>query len=97
MYFGTLHITYCFLVRSSIIIEHLHILFIGWGPYAYFRVLEESRASAQAANAVNGRNVQAMEAQVGNEQDERSIHGCMGLSIAHNSSTILEEVESGRR
>jgi diacylglycerol diphosphate phosphatase/phosphatidate phosphatase len=69
----------------------------GWGPYAYFRVLEESRASAQAANAVNGRNVQAMEAQVGNEQDERSIHGCMGLSIAHNSSTILEEVESGRR
>lgn len=71
----------------------------GWGPYAYFRELEESRSSTQAANAVNGCNVQAMEAQpqVDNAHDERSIHGCMGLTLARNSNTTLEEMESGRR
>ncbi|KAF5479943.1 hypothetical protein F2P56_000725 [Juglans regia] len=62
----------------------------GWGPYAYFRVLEESHGRTQAAN------VQAMEAQVDNEQDERSIHGCIGISLARNSSSKLEEIESGR-
>ncbi|KAL0015365.1 hypothetical protein SO802_002434 [Lithocarpus litseifolius] len=71
----------------------------GWGPYAYFWELEESRASIQAANAVNGCNVQAMEAQpqVDNAHNERSIHGCMGLTLARNSNTTLEEMESGRR
>lgn len=89
----------CLLIESFIIIELLYILFIGWGPYAYFRELEESRSSTQAANAVNGCNVQAMEAQpqVDNAHDERSIHGCMGLTLARNSNTTLEEIESGRR
>ena len=87
------------LIESFIIIELLYILFIGWGPYAYFRELEESRSSTQAVNAVNGCNVQAMEAQpqLDNAHDERSIHGCMGLTLARNSNTTLEEIESGRR
>ncbi|XP_050269689.1 lipid phosphate phosphatase 2-like isoform X2 [Quercus robur] len=70
----------------------------GWGPYAYFRELE-SRSSTQAVNAVNGCNVQVMEAQpqLDNAHDERSIHGCMGLTLARNSNTTLEEIESGRR
>lgn len=59
-------------------------------------MLEESRGSTQAANAMNAGNVQAMEAQVENEQDERSIHGCIGISLARSSSSNLEEIESGR-
>lgn len=59
-------------------------------------MLEESHGRTQAANAVNAGNVQAMEAQVDNEQDERSIHGCIGISLARNSSSKLEEIESGR-
>ncbi|XP_034207901.1 putative lipid phosphate phosphatase 3, chloroplastic isoform X4 [Prunus dulcis] len=69
----------------------------GWGPYAYFQVLEESRSVTQAATIVNGSNVQVTEAWVENQEDETSIHGCMGLSLAHNSGSALEELESGRR
>ncbi|XP_062150666.1 lipid phosphate phosphatase 2-like isoform X2 [Alnus glutinosa] len=69
----------------------------GWGPHAYFQVLEESRASTQAANAVNASSVQAMEPEVEDKQDERSIHGCLGITIAPNSSgSTLEDMESGR-
>ncbi|ONI17261.1 hypothetical protein PRUPE_3G148800 [Prunus persica] len=68
-----------------------------WGPYAYFQVLEESRSVTQAATIVNGSNVQVTEARVENQEDETSIHGCMGLSLAHNSGSALEELESGRR
>ncbi|CAL1408627.1 unnamed protein product [Linum trigynum] len=35
----------------------------GWGPYAYFRALEEQSRSGADPNAVHGSNVQAMEAQ----------------------------------
>lgn len=89
----------CFSIGSFIIIELLYILFIGWEPYAYFRELEESHSSTQVANAVNGCNVQTMEAQpqVDNAHDERSIHGCMGLTLARNSNTAFEEMETGRR
>ncbi|CAL9012786.1 unnamed protein product [Prunus brigantina] len=69
----------------------------GWGPYAYFQELEESRSVTQAATIVNGSNVQVTEARVENQEDETSIHGCMGLSLAHNSGSALEELESGRR
>ncbi|CBI33615.3 hypothetical protein VitviT2T_021835 [Vitis vinifera] len=60
----------------------------GWGPYAYFRTLEESRAQTQAANAVN---VQDVEAQVENQQDERNRNTFTGLSLAHDSSSRQEE------
>ncbi|KAK9272595.1 hypothetical protein L1049_002969 [Liquidambar formosana] len=69
----------------------------GWGPYAYFKVLEESRASTQAANGVNSLNVHAGEAQVENQQDEGTNHTCMGLSLGGDSNSILEEMEAGRR
>ncbi|PNX69256.1 lipid phosphate phosphatase, partial [Trifolium pratense] len=46
----------------------------GWGPYAYFRMLEETRDMAGVPNAQNG----SQEAQVAN-QEGQSHHGCMGL------------------
>ncbi|KAJ7975773.1 lipid phosphate phosphatase 2-like [Quillaja saponaria] len=67
----------------------------GWGPYAYFRMLEESRANTQPADAHNAYTNHTTEAQMEN-QEERSHHGCMGLTLARNSSTTLEEMESGR-
>ncbi|KAF9591869.1 hypothetical protein IFM89_008915 [Coptis chinensis] len=65
----------------------------GWGPYEYFRMLEE-RCTEQA-NTVNSLNVQAMEVQVVQQQNERSNHGPIGLSEAHEH--CLDEMESGRR
>lgn len=73
---------------KSFIYELCTLLPAGWGPYAYFRTLEESRAQTQAANAVN---VQDVEAQVENQQDERNRNTFTGLSLAHDSSSRQEE------
>ncbi|XP_020536804.1 lipid phosphate phosphatase 2 isoform X2 [Jatropha curcas] len=65
----------------------------GWGPYAYFKVLEESRGSAQASTTINSLNSDARE----NEEEERN--GFMGLYLAHNSSLPMEnqDIEEGRK
>ncbi|KAF5961320.1 hypothetical protein HYC85_002529 [Camellia sinensis] len=68
----------------------------GWGPYAYFRELEESRAASQATN-VNSKNAQSTEAHIGCQQDERNNNAFMGISLAGDSSLKAEDLESGRR
>ncbi|PSR87838.1 Lipid phosphate phosphatase, partial [Actinidia chinensis var. chinensis] len=68
----------------------------GWGPYAYFRVLEESRAATQPANAVNALNVRSTEARMESQQDERNINSFTGISLAGDSSLTAEDLESGR-
>lgn len=84
----------CFKVISAL----LYGFCVGWGPYAYFRVLEESRSGAQATNMVSMHNVQATAPEVDNQEEEGS-HGFMGLHLADNnqSALTLEELESGRR
>ncbi|GMN28207.1 hypothetical protein TIFTF001_001962 [Ficus carica] len=70
----------------------------GWGPYAYFRVLEESRSGTQATSMVNLPNAQATDSEVGNQEDANSSDGFMGLHLAnHPSALTLEELEAGRR
>lgn len=73
--------------------------FVGWGPYAYFRVLEESHANTNATNIANLQQQDAMagEVQVVNQEEERSDGGFMGLHLARNSSSTLEEIDSGNR
>ncbi|EEF34324.1 putative lipid phosphate phosphatase 3, chloroplastic isoform X2 [Ricinus communis] len=68
----------------------------GWGPYAYFRVLEESRGSTQASSAINLLNSEIREAQVENEDDS---NGFLGLHLADASSFPMgkEDIERGRR
>ncbi|XP_058753788.1 putative lipid phosphate phosphatase 3, chloroplastic isoform X2 [Vicia villosa] len=62
----------------------------GWGPYAYFKMLEESRVTSQGPNAQNGAQSE--------NQEGQSQHGCIGLSLAENqTSTLEDELESGRR
>ncbi|KAF8390089.1 hypothetical protein HHK36_024610 [Tetracentron sinense] len=68
----------------------------GWGPHAYFRMLEELRGNTQPDNAVNSLSVQAMEVEVVNQQAERSSNA-RGSSEEHDSSPTLDEMESGRR
>ncbi|OIW07384.1 hypothetical protein TanjilG_10219 [Lupinus angustifolius] len=64
-----------------------------WGPYAYFRTLEELRGTTQTPNA----QTQLPEAQVEN-QNAQSNHGCMGLGLARdNHGSTLDEIETGRR
>ncbi|XWS75506.1 hypothetical protein CRYUN_Cryun01aG0095200 [Craigia yunnanensis] len=69
----------------------------GWGPYTYFRVLEESVANTNAINVASLQDAMAGEVQVVNQEEERSDDGFMGLHLAHNSSSTLEDIESGKR
>ncbi|XWS30757.1 hypothetical protein CRYUN_Cryun23aG0016400 [Craigia yunnanensis] len=69
----------------------------GWGPYAYFQVLEESHANTNAANVASLQDAMAGEIQVVNQEEERSDNGFMGLHLARNSSSTLENIESGKR
>ncbi|KAL6960955.1 Phosphoric monoester hydrolase [Sarracenia purpurea var. burkii] len=69
----------------------------GWGPYAYFRVLVESRAATQAANNANLECVQSTEAHVENQQNERNSKAFMGMTLAGDSSLTAVDLESGGR
>ena len=60
-------------------------------------MLEESRSGTQVTSTVNASNVQVIDSRVGNQVDETSIHGCMGLTLARDSGSALEDLESGRR
>ncbi|XP_034889570.1 lipid phosphate phosphatase 2 isoform X1 [Populus alba] len=67
----------------------------GWGPYAYFRELEESGAYSQAAATVNPLNAEPLESHVESKEDDKD--GFLGLHLARDSTMPLEDVESGRR
>ncbi|KAF7811295.1 putative lipid phosphate phosphatase 3, chloroplastic isoform X1 [Senna tora] len=59
----------------------------GWGPYAYFRMLEETSATTHSNNAQHSCHAQPSDAQ-----------GCIGLSVARDEhSSTMDEMESGRR
>eukprot|EP00258_Populus_trichocarpa_P039542 XP_024455561.1 lipid phosphate phosphatase 2 isoform X3 [Populus trichocarpa] len=66
----------------------------GWGPYAYFQELE-SRASAQTDATVNPLNAWPMDSHVENQGDDKN--GFLGLNLAGDLTTTVEDVESGRR
>lgn len=57
------------------------VLMLGWGPYAYFRAVEESRSTAQPTG--NGINMQRT-ATNGNVADQ-------------NLDSSFDAMESGRR
>lgn len=59
----------------------------GWGPYAYFQALEESRSNANAGQTANVLNMQAMDVEAVSLQ----------LRENGNAFTSLDELESGRR
>lgn len=72
----------------------------GWGPWAYFHMLEGQHANTHAHatseathtnNVPNGLNGQDLEAQVRNPQDEQSGHTFMGLGFTHDSKQQCEE------
>lgn len=69
----------------------------GWGPYAFFRVLEEARAAAQDSEAMDNHNLQSTEAQVEIQQRERNNNASTGISSTGNSHFEADDLESGRR
>jgi hypothetical protein len=71
------------------------LLHAGWGPYAYFRELEESGAYSQAAATVNPLNAEPMDSHVESKEDDND--GFLGLHLARDSTMPLEDVEAGRR
>ncbi|RZB54259.1 putative lipid phosphate phosphatase 3, chloroplastic isoform D [Glycine soja] len=67
----------------------------GWGPYAYFRMLEESRGMTQVPSVQNSGQAQLAEAQA-ESQEEQGFHGCMGLTLSRDHNAALNDFESGR-
>ncbi|XP_065848460.1 lipid phosphate phosphatase 2-like isoform X2 [Euphorbia lathyris] len=72
----------------------------GWGPYAYFRVLEEARRRAQASSGrrqassgSNQVNSVTNETQLENEDES----GGLGLHLISTSNLPREDVEFGRK
>ncbi|KAG5051240.1 hypothetical protein JHK87_003438 [Glycine soja] len=68
---------------------------LGWGPYAYFRMLEESRGMTQVPTVQNSGQELLAEAQV-ESQEEQGLHGCMGLTLSRDHNATFDDVESGR-
>jgi len=58
----------------------------GWGPYAYFQALEESRSNTNAGQSMNALDLQPVNAHVVSQQGRQN-----GDDFAS-----LEELESGR-
>lgn len=71
-------------------------MFVGSGTYAYFRVIEESTANVTTTTtAANLPNAMTGGIQIANQQ-EPTDNGFMGMHLARNSSSVLEDVESGK-
>uniref|UniRef100_A0A7N0UI71 Phosphatidic acid phosphatase type 2/haloperoxidase domain-containing protein n=2 Tax=Kalanchoe fedtschenkoi TaxID=63787 RepID=A0A7N0UI71_KALFE len=71
----------------------------GWGPYAYFKMLEESGAITSTTAAANIHNGHVMQTQSEGRQDDEdeNNHTFMGLALTGRSNSIDEDVEAGRR
>lgn len=66
----------------------------GWGPYAYFRVLEESLVNRRVLDAANTCSTQLGVAQTETQQNDRNSRG-----VASNGAATLqmfEDLETGR-
>lgn len=71
-------------------------MFLGWGPYAYFRILRESE-SIQEGSPANPHTAQTMLSEIVNEQPERNNNGYLGLQSVSDSNSLVNDVETGRR
>ncbi|XP_028804529.1 lipid phosphate phosphatase 2 isoform X3 [Neltuma alba] len=69
----------------------------GWGPYAYFRMLEETRATTHPPNGQNQNSGHAQPTEVHEENQEgQSCLGCVGFSVERdNHNATLDEMECG--
>ncbi|KAI6677094.1 hypothetical protein NL676_037890 [Syzygium grande] len=68
----------------------------GWGPYAYFRALEEMHTNSNSAPPPNGISVRAMEAQATNLQ-ARTYGNPVLSPEAREERSPFDDVECGRR
>ncbi|KAJ8545896.1 hypothetical protein K7X08_018479 [Anisodus acutangulus] len=71
----------------------------GWATYAYFRVLEESQGTAQAANGenANANSTCIAEVQIEGRPNDRNDNAFTGISLSGDSGPTAEDLESGRR
>ncbi|CAB4265090.1 unnamed protein product [Prunus armeniaca] len=69
----------------------------GWGPYAYFKALEETRSNTHAASPVNALSVQVMGAQNVNERRGQNGDPFAAFSADRYTSIRLDEIVSGEK
>ncbi|KAK3421608.1 putative lipid phosphate phosphatase 3, chloroplastic isoform X1 [Eucalyptus grandis] len=68
----------------------------GWGPYAYFRALEDMHSNSNSAHPLNGISAQAMDAHAMNLQG-RPYESPVFLPEARGERSPFDDVEFGRR
>ncbi|XP_006843771.2 lipid phosphate phosphatase 2 isoform X2 [Amborella trichopoda] len=66
----------------------------GWGPYAYFQSVVDSRINAQETTNSNAHNMRPLEVETGYQEPEDTASISFGT---HDSRPILNDVETGRR
>lgn len=95
VFFGFLYVA---MVIKKFCADEFFMLIIlsssGWGPYAYFRALEETRSNSSSASTTNAPSVQVMEAQ----NVSQPVPGQNVIAFGANNYTSLkmDEMESGR-
>ncbi|KAK9116217.1 hypothetical protein Sjap_015164 [Stephania japonica] len=69
----------------------------GWGPWAYFHMLEQSRTSSRATDATTATNIEARAERQQTQHRSGQNNGVLtGLPTQVNESTLeLEDIESG--
>lgn len=80
-------------------LDVMNLISAGWGPYAYFRMLEETSATTSTPNGQNQHSchAQSTEALEGSQAGQsQSCLGCVGFSGErdHHNPT-LDEIECG--
>ena len=68
----------------------LDVSISGWGPYAHFDALDETRSNSLAAPPVNGFPMHAMQSQSPRNSE------FVTVPLGQNSSSTLRDVEAGR-
>ncbi|PON34195.1 Lipid phosphate phosphatase [Parasponia andersonii] len=68
----------------------------GWGPYAYFRALEESRGNTNGVNSANGQRMEYHRHDA-NTETRNNGETFMAFSVDQYSRSTLDELEAGRR
>ncbi|KAJ0537774.1 hypothetical protein HanHA300_Chr08g0267561 [Helianthus annuus] len=80
------------LVLERIIkLQFIYLYFSGWGPYAYFRALEETNSRSTVGHPADGVHMQPMEIQDFNQQSRRN-----GTFRQVSLSDPMQDVEAGK-
>lgn len=72
------------------------LLFLGWGPYAYFRALEETNSGTRGDAPVDGVGVGMQNVEIANLNQHSRRNSSNGFRQVSLSDSVQVDVEYGR-